>query len=753
MSDSMQESPSRASLRKGLKNCSSPSRHQRIDEGAAWKALAWIGMVTGDTVEGKFGEALKDGQALCHLINAVKSGTISKVETSSSPFKQMANISSFLAACRQFGVPDHALFETLDLFNEKQLSRVLRCLYALSGVFRENFPNFHGPYLEQHIPVRASFDPGAKAAVELAKGNATSSTMMHPDADVAPAWEEKCRPPRMPLESKTPGRMRRTKRPPPVQRAVSLTAEEELDEGEAGQARAGRNRPLSPSDAAGTLTFGVYEGGGKPSGASKAGGGAGSKGGVGRGVGGGKNAAGEGGVSGSGKKSSSTSRRLRERERNLRKEALMRADAEAMVALWIEGVTGETFPGKFWSSLKDGVLLCKTLNCIKPGVVPRISTADAPFPQMENITAFLAGCRLLGVADHSLFETHHLFEKRDLGLVVRCIHVLGATVQTTVPEFRGPFLGKGRGKGEGREGMVSVRVRDRFCIVQWGTGEVEEDGGQGKKSEACSCLSPNVPKKPKEVGASNASCATASVTPVESPTSATGLVPGQAALTAATTVVPPAAGVVRGAAGEGEGGGDVERDADVDAGEWGGGGVDQRIVCFEGSADEEEAEADKVRQVQTFVERRTGERWRVQGDMFESLRDGWLLGLLANALRPGVIRRVYNSIQPAKHRHNITNFLAVCRRMGVARTLLFEVDDLYSNQDQERVARTLLALRALTWDPDFLAGATSSYHDRAKAGAMASSAAAAAAALASANTSSTTRPTAAKSVAVPRAAR
>lgn len=35
-------------------------------------------------------------------------------------------------------------------------------------------------------------------------------------------------------------------------------------------------------------------------------------------------------------------------------EALDRTGAEMEVALWIEGVTGITFPGKFWSSLKDG---------------------------------------------------------------------------------------------------------------------------------------------------------------------------------------------------------------------------------------------------------------------------------------------------------------------------------------------------------------------------------------------------------------
>ena len=37
-----------------------------------------------------------------------------------------------------------------------------------------------------------------------------------------------------------------------------------------------------------------------------------------------------------------------------KREATAQSDTEMEVALWIEGVTGETFPGKFWSSLKDG---------------------------------------------------------------------------------------------------------------------------------------------------------------------------------------------------------------------------------------------------------------------------------------------------------------------------------------------------------------------------------------------------------------
>lgn len=133
----------------------------------------------------------------------------------------------------------------------------------------------------------------------------------------------------------------------------------------------------------------------------------------------------------------------------------------------------------------------------------------------------------------------------------------------------------------------------------------------------------------------------------------------------------------------------------------GGGGIQRRRP--------REDEGDSVElQVQTFVELHTTMPWRISGDIYESLRDGWQLALLANALRPGAIRRVHNSIQPAKHVHNIANFLISCRRMGVARALLFDVDDLYANRSQTKVVRTLLALRALAADPDFSSARPSS---------------------------------------------
>lgn len=97
-----------------LPSPTTPSARFARDVMAGAKAQAWVEEVIGDKLpEGDFAEAFKNGQGLCRLINTFRPGTISKIETSGSPFKQMANISAFIQACRTLGVHEQALFETL----------------------------------------------------------------------------------------------------------------------------------------------------------------------------------------------------------------------------------------------------------------------------------------------------------------------------------------------------------------------------------------------------------------------------------------------------------------------------------------------------------------------------------------------------------------------------------------------------------------------------------------------------------------
>lgn len=46
---------------------------------------------------------------------------------------QMENVSNFLKACRAVGVAEHSLFETVDLYEGKDLGLVVRCLVREGG--------------------------------------------------------------------------------------------------------------------------------------------------------------------------------------------------------------------------------------------------------------------------------------------------------------------------------------------------------------------------------------------------------------------------------------------------------------------------------------------------------------------------------------------------------------------------------------------------------------------------------------------
>eukprot|EP01098_Paradermamoeba_levis_P012401 TRINITY_DN542_c0_g1_i4.p1 TRINITY_DN542_c0_g1~~TRINITY_DN542_c0_g1_i4.p1 ORF type:complete len:195 (-),score=68.50 TRINITY_DN542_c0_g1_i4:25-609(-) len=109
---------------------------------------------------------------------------------------------------------------------------------------------------------------------------------------------------------------------------------------------------------------------------------------------------------------------------------------------WILALTGSSVGtgDAFAADLKDGSVLCNLINKIKPGSVKKINKGKLPFPLMENIGAFLEGCRQCGVQSADLFQTVDLFEAKNMNQVVHCLHALGRASQK-VPGFNGPFIG------------------------------------------------------------------------------------------------------------------------------------------------------------------------------------------------------------------------------------------------------------------------------------------------------------------------
>lgn len=78
-----------------------------------------------------FATVFKSGVILCDLINKYKPGSINEklIHKGKMSFKQMENINYFLNAAKSVGINDLFIFVTVDLYEEKNLSKVVDCIF------------------------------------------------------------------------------------------------------------------------------------------------------------------------------------------------------------------------------------------------------------------------------------------------------------------------------------------------------------------------------------------------------------------------------------------------------------------------------------------------------------------------------------------------------------------------------------------------------------------------------------------------
>lgn len=128
------------------------------------------------------------------------------------------------------------------------------------------------------------------------------------------------------------------------------------------------------------------------------------------------------------------------------------------------------------TALKNGVLLCHLINCIKPGSVRKINENNMAFKQMENIGNFLAACEKVGCNKGDLFQTVDLYESSNIPQVINGIFALGRKAQTF---YDGPRLGPEEATANKREFTEDqLRAGEGYIGLQAGSNKGASQAGQ-----------------------------------------------------------------------------------------------------------------------------------------------------------------------------------------------------------------------------------------------------------------------------------
>jgi len=117
-------------------------------------------------------------------------------------------------------------------------------------------------------------------------------------------------------------------------------------------------------------------------------------------------------------------------------------EQERQALEWIQSILGEKFASNsvYEDILQDGIVLCKVMNKLKPGSIPKINESGGQFKMMENINNFQKAIQEYGVPKIDVFQTVDLWEKKDMSAITTCLFALGRTSYLH-PEWKGPWLG------------------------------------------------------------------------------------------------------------------------------------------------------------------------------------------------------------------------------------------------------------------------------------------------------------------------
>ncbi|KAJ8927697.1 hypothetical protein NQ314_019805 [Rhamnusium bicolor] len=169
-------------------------------------------------------------------------------------------------------------------------------------------------------------------------------------------------------------------------------------------------------------------------------------------------------------------------------------EQEREAQAWIEAVIGERFPpGPYEEVLRDGIILCKLMNRLAPGIITKVNVSGGDYKMMDNLSHEYVNrvkrvsevtkdskkaCIKYGLADVDLFQTTDLWDQKNIALVTSTIFAIGRTAYKH-PEWRGPFLGPRPSEENKREfSEQQLRAGEAIIGLQAGQNRGATQAGQ-----------------------------------------------------------------------------------------------------------------------------------------------------------------------------------------------------------------------------------------------------------------------------------